>query len=127
MPDKAPYVPRHLGDAGRKLWRSILSELPGELQFDERELHELRQACEIEDQLAALRSVLDTEGMTATGSKGQAVIHPAVAESRQLRLVQHRLLRALSFDAPSDEPKTGHMNKRQRDQLRDARAARWAS
>lgn len=108
MGDSKQYVPRHLGDAGRALWRSIVSELAADAAFDGREIHELTQACEIEDQLEALRLVIDQEGVTTAGSRKQSVIHPALAESRQLRLVQFRLLRALSFEPPEDDAKQTH-------------------
>lgn len=97
-PDKARTVaPAGLKDAGKALWESILGDLEEGWQFDARELHLLARACRCADDLAALEKAVDEDGPTAKGSRGQIVVHPALAEARHLRLVQLRLLEALEL------------------------------
>jgi hypothetical protein len=48
-----------------------------------------------------LERIVDAEGLTTNGSRGQTAIHPALAEARQLRQVQQRLLGAVELCDPS--------------------------
>jgi hypothetical protein len=72
--------PAGLGDAGKKLWRSIhdvfdFSEEPGRLQI-------LTQACRVADVIAELDDAADEAPLTVKGSMGQQVISPFIAEAR---------------------------------------------
>lgn len=69
-----------------------------ELTAPERRL--LAEACATIDTLAALGEVVEAEGVTAEGSKGQTVTHPAVAEARQQRLALGRLVAQLALPDP---------------------------
>ena len=70
--------------------------------MDARELHLLERACRVEDELRELERVVDADGLMSTGSTGQPTIHPALAEARQLRLVQQRLLGSIELCNPAD-------------------------
>jgi hypothetical protein len=70
-------------------------------ELDERELHYLREAGVLADQIAALDAAVARDGTTVEGSRGQPVLHPGIAEARQLRLAQHRLLRSLEMEDPA--------------------------
>jgi hypothetical protein len=89
MTDKTtPKPPQGLRDTGKGLWRAIIADLGQGWRLDALELHFLERSCRIEDELHELERVIDTEGLTTAGSRGQTTIRPALAEARQLRLVQ---------------------------------------
>jgi len=93
-------APAGLGAAGKSLWSSILADVGDGWRLDARELHLLARACRTADELEALQAVVDRDGVTVAGSRGQVIAHPALAEARQLRLVQLRLLSALEMVDP---------------------------
>jgi len=95
-----PKPPTDLGKAGKALWRSILADLDADWELDARELRLLGEACRTADELADLQAVLDKDGLTTAGSRGQTVVHPAVGEVRQLRLVLLRCLSAIEMVDP---------------------------
>jgi phage terminase small subunit len=102
---KRPKPPAGLGDAGRALWRRIHGDLAEGWELDERETYLLEQACLIADQVAALDAAVAREGVTVAGSMGQSRVHPAVQESRQLRLAQSRLLKSIELVDPVEVKK----------------------
>ena len=51
---------------------------------------------------AELEGAGDADGLMSTGSTGQPTIHPALAEARQLGLVQQRLLGSIELCNPAD-------------------------
>lgn len=123
MTDKTtPKPPESLRDAGKSLWKAIIADLGQGWRLDARELHFLERSCRIEDELHELERVIDTDGLTTAGSRGQTTIHPALAEARQLRLVQQRLLGSIELCDPAQGTKklsslrAGH-----------AARARWAA
>lgn len=69
--------------------------------LDEAEL--LTEAQRVLDLLDALHGAVAAEGLTTTGSAGQVVLHPAVAEARQARIVLVRILGALGLDVADAE------------------------
>ena len=87
--------PDSLSETGAALW----VYLHGEYEFDEQDRALVLEIARTVDALEALDAVLREEGFTASGSAGQRVIHPAVAEARQQRLVLARLLAALNLPA----------------------------
>lgn len=101
MATALPRAPKGLGLPGRGLWKAILGDVSEGWQLDKRELHLLERACRVEDEMRLLEAVVDKEGVTALGSKGQAVVHPAVLEGRQLKLAQLRLLSSLELEDPA--------------------------
>jgi hypothetical protein len=58
------------------------------------------------DALDSLESEISETGTMVTGSAGQPVLHPAVAEARQARLAISRLLGSLSLPDQDAEPRT---------------------
>lgn len=95
-----PRTPAGIGRPGQRLWKAILGDLAPEWELDARELHLLERAARCADELAKLEKVLDRDGLTVEGSRGQVVAHPALTEARQLRLVQLRLLAAIEMADP---------------------------
>jgi P27 family predicted phage terminase small subunit len=122
MTGRRPTPPAELDKAGKALWRSIHTDLDRGWELDARELHLLARACRCADELAALDAAVDAAGPTSTGSRGQPVIHPALAEARQLRLVQLRLLGAIELVDPQAAIRSATPVQAQ---ARKAAQARW--
>jgi hypothetical protein len=117
-----PQPPVGLGKPGRELWKAILNDLDPGWELDARELHLLREACLAADHLAALEAAVDRDGVTATGARGQVIVHPALSEARQLRLVQLRLLSAIEMADPKADARSATPTQLR---ARRAAAARW--
>ena len=117
-----PRPPASLQKAGQGLWAAILDDLEDDWQLDAREEHLLARACSCADDIAALEAAVTADGVTTTGSRGQVVVHPALSEIRQLRLVQLRLLGALELSDPA-ATKSGTLASQR---ARRAAEARWA-
>jgi hypothetical protein len=116
-------VPAGLTAPGRALWAAIVGDLDAGWELDARELHLLERACRCADELAKLEAAVDRDGVTAEGSRGQVIVHPALSESRQLRLVQARLLGAIELA----DPKAGHRSSTPAQaRARKAAESRWA-
>ena len=133
MPEKreAERVPTILGKPGRALWRAIIADVQEGFALDSRETMLLERACTTADHISALESVIASDGPTATGSRGQVIVHPALCELRQQKLTLLRLLGALDFGADSGEEslssrRASHAAQTRwtrRDQIRKQRAA----
>lgn len=119
-----PEPPKALGGAGKRLWRAILRDLAPGWELDARELHLLRRACRCADELDKLEAVVDRDGTTVEGSRGQTTVHPALSEARQLRLVQARLLGQLELADPKVNPSAGTTASQRGSH---AAAARWGN
>ena len=96
-----PLPPEGLGEAGGDLWRAIVGDVEPAWRLDARDLALLRRACGLEDVIAALEAVLDRDGATARGSKGQTRVHPAIGELRGLVLAQRSLFGAIELEDPA--------------------------
>lgn len=98
---KTPPVPRDLGTSGRALWRQIAG--PYDLRPDE--LRQLADACREADLIDALSAdvaeMITARDFRTTGSQGQQVIAPEVAELRQHRALLSTLLSRLKL--PDDD------------------------
>jgi hypothetical protein len=116
-----PKPPSDLKTAGKKLWKSILDDLDPSWELDVRELHLLRQAARVEDQLVLLERAVDKGGPTVSGSAGQLIVHPAISEARQLRITQLRLLSAIE----TRNPESAKSSTPKQAQARRAAEARW--
>jgi hypothetical protein len=93
--------PAGLGDAGKKLWRSIhdvfdFTEEPGRVQI-------LTQACRVADVIAELDDAADEAPLTVKGSMGQQVISPFIAEARVQRALLAQLLGRLGLPDNEDD------------------------
>lgn len=91
----AAVAPKSLGDAGRRVWKSIASRY--ELRADE--LVTLEDACRTSDMIDALEKLWLEQGgpATTTGSMGQEVIHPLIGEIRTQRMARNALWRQLKL------------------------------
>jgi hypothetical protein len=93
--------PRGLGNAGRSLWTSVLKAVPPNMELDEREQALLTLAAKQADDNAALEAAVAKQGRTVAGSRGQARVHPAIAELRNGRAAVAKLLKQLDLKAPA--------------------------
>jgi hypothetical protein len=110
----AKKVPAGLGDAGTKLWRDVTGKY--ELRADEVVI--LEAACAARDRVVAMESERNG-AVTASGSMGQLVVHPLVAEVRAHEAQIAGLLAKLKL------PDEGGVE--QPSQQRAAAQSRWAS
>lgn len=101
-------VPAGLGAAGTALWRSVS---PG-IDFEPYELAHLEAACRLQDRAAELDALVATDGLMIGGSKGQRVLHPAVAEARAARAEIARLLARIEW--PDDDARASQAGRRLR-------------
>ncbi len=113
-------VPKGLQPRGRALWQSIDKGLPDGWELDERERAILVLAARQADDLARLEALIAKHGAMVTGSAGQPVLNPAIAEARQARIAIDRLLGKLELPDEQEEPRS-EAGKR----ARHAARARW--
>lgn len=92
---ESPPVPAVLKHRGRDLWAALHERL----EYEPHEQQIVLEACRTADHIDELQAVLDEDGFTSTGSTGQTVVHPAVAELRQQQAGLARLLGALNLGA----------------------------
>ena len=118
----APKPSAGLKAPGRALWRTIVADVGEGWELDRRELALLREAAMIADQLCDLDAVIARDGVTIAGSRGQTIVHPALSESRQLRLAQLRLLGALEMVDPQAAKRSATPAQAR---ARKAAEARW--
>lgn len=110
-------LPEHWSEAARETFREVLTQRP---DLSGGALGALEQACELISTADALDVVARAAGHVTEGSKGQTVLHPAVAESRQARSSASQVLRAL---APP--PTSGNLSNSQRAVA--AARSRWST
>lgn len=92
---KNPAPPRGTKTSGRRLWTSILADF----ELEEHELALLREAVRTVDQLDTLHEIVEKEGPVLSGKA-----HPALVESRQLRIVLTRIVASLRLpEGESDD------------------------
>ena len=101
MSSARPNPPPDLLSAGKKLWKSIVADLPEAVELDARELALLAHASRQADDIAALERALKRDGVTISGSAGQPRLNAALTELRQGRIALARLLGGL--DIPEEE------------------------
>lgn len=116
-------VPDDLGEAGKDLWVGIVADLEEGWRFDAREIALLAEAGRVADDLAELDAAIDRDGRTVAGSRGQTVIHPGIAEGRQLRALLLRLLSSLEMVDPIAAVRSATPEQARK---RKAAAARWS-
>lgn len=86
-----------LGLRGQRLWDAILGAEDG-LDGDQHDRELVAETCRILDVIDGLSTAVDRDGVTVSGSRGQTVVHPAVAELRQQQLAFSRLIAQLNLD-----------------------------
>jgi hypothetical protein len=67
------------------------------------ELHVVERAAQCADRIAQLEALIEADGLTTVGGRGQVVLNPCVSEARQWKLVETKLLASLE-SAPQPEP-----------------------
>lgn len=112
-----PRVPKGLRTGGRKLWRDVVEAY----ELTAPELRLLGQVCVTIDAIDELDELVSTEGTMTVGSKGQPVLHPAVAEARLQRLALGRLLAQLCLP----DPEGGVVRSPAQVRARRAAQVRW--
>jgi hypothetical protein len=115
--------PAGLRTAGLKLWADTHEGVAPGWKLDVADLELLEQACRLKDTAVRLQRRVDHEGTTVQGSEGQMVAHPLLREVRMTRALVVATLKKVEIAPP--RARTAHLDKRGRDQLRDARARRW--
>lgn len=117
----AVRAPEGLGKPGRALWRKVTGKY--ELRPDELLL--LEQCARSADLIGRMEAEARDAGLTTTGSTGQAVINPVIAE---LRLQKRELSRLLFQLGLPDEGAPGRGLEQARSVLaRKAAIQRWSS
>ena len=111
-------APAGLQAAGRRVWRELHSAVATGWTLDERDLVVLTEAARQADLVAELERAIARDGVTVLGAAGQQRLHGAVTALTQARALLARLLAQVEIEPPA--AKTGHMNRRQRAQLRSA-------
>ncbi len=81
-------APRGLGPAGRRLWQKVTADLI----LDAVELETAALAARTADIVAKIEGQMTGEPLTTAGSMGQVRAHPLLAELRQFRDLEARLL-----------------------------------
>ncbi len=118
-PDLAP------GGRGRRLWRKLLATY----DFAPRELALLHELARSLDRVDEVRAIVATDGAVVTGSRGQTVAHPLLAEERAHRVIVARLAAQLDLpDATTAQPGDGtdRITSLASVRARSAARARWA-
>lgn len=82
-----------LGARGLAFW----SELTGPMEFAAQEREVLLEACRTLDRIDDLSEQVAADGSMITGSMGQKILHPGIAEVRQLQASFVRLVGALNL------------------------------
>lgn len=96
---RIPTAPKELRTSGRRLWRAVQSEY--ELEEHERGL--LLEMCRCLDMLDHLAAVVEEEGALIVDRFGVTKTHPALTESRQLKIAYARLSAALRLPSGESE------------------------
>ena len=88
-------IPADLAAAGRgrAFWRWATSTY----ELERNELVLLRELARTLDRVDELRALVSAQGTTVAGSKGQLVLHPAIAEERMQVAAAARLLGQLEL------------------------------
>ncbi len=121
-----PRPPGGLGVAGRRQWRTVISDADGhQTDLDSRELTWLEDASRCADTIACLEAALaNADGFMVKGVAGQPVAHPLLAEIRQTRALRAQLLARITVTAP-EEKQSGTIYAPLGVQQRAAALQRW--
>lgn len=100
-----PKTPRGLKSPGRSVWKRLWSVGRAWLS-DTTDYDLVLRLAQAHDERDELRRVIDKDGYFATGSQGQTVSHPAVAQIRALEQLMTRYEGLCGF-TPSDRSRLG--------------------
>lgn len=131
MPAKAawpPRVPADLADPGRRLWRAIIADAQDVgIVLNAVELAQLKAACAIERRIAVLEAELAAQEIGSTGSTGQAVLNPLIAEIRMQTQLKSQTLGRLTLDLPAEKAQKATNAGGTPNRFAAAALARWGS
>ena len=118
-----PRPPAELTDTGKRLWRSIVADADDQsLVLNAVELAQLGAACKLSDRIAVLEAALAEEQLGSTGSTGQPVLNPLLAEIRMHTQLMTQTLGRLKLDVPEEKSRMAGGNG---NRFRAAAMARW--
>jgi hypothetical protein len=121
-------MPKDLADPGRKLWRQIINDAKAvPLILNAVELAQLHAACKLEDRIATLEAELATQDIGSTGSTGQPVLNPLIAEIRLQTQLKTQTLGRLMLDLPAENAPKATVGTQGTNRFRNAALARWAA
>lgn len=106
--DSPQDLPEGLGEHGERLFRAVVEEF--DLAEHERLL--LWEMCRTVDELGRLREIVDREGVIVLGNGLAQRAHPALTESRQLRIALARLAASLRLPSGDEEFAEGRPQRR---------------
>lgn len=111
-------APAGLKAKGKRLW----SEVTGAYQLRSDELDVLEDVCREADLIDKIEQELASADLMTTGSMGQIVVNPLIAEARQHRATKMSLWKRLALPDPvaSEVPAASN-------QQRAAAQSRWAA
>lgn len=110
-------APAGLKSKGRRLWQEVTDGY--QLRSDE--LDVLEDVCREADLIDKIETELASADLMTTGSMGQMVVNPLIAEARQHRATKMSLWKRLALPDPSTG-EAAAMN-----QQREAAQSRWAA
>jgi len=102
--EPATEPPSTLGEAGAKLWRSVMS------QYDIRDaggLAILEGACVSRDRSTEFAAILAREGLMIRTKSGTIREHPLIRHEREERALECRLLQRLGLDVEAVRSSAG--------------------
>lgn len=111
-------APAGLKAKGKRLW----SEVTGAYQLRSDELDVLEDVCREADLIDKIEQELASADLMTTGSMGQMVVNPLIAEARQHRATKMSLWKRLALPDPAASEVPAASN-----QQRAAAQSRWAS
>jgi len=101
---RPPSAPRHLSEASRAFWRSVVADF----DLEAHHLAILERACEALERLREAQAAIERDGAYIPGRFGMKG-HPALAIERDSRTAFLRAVRELGLDLeapPSSRPPT---------------------
>src|ERR1017187_7437388 len=100
-----PDPPAHLSDKAAEMWRAMVADYT--MSGDCVGLGLLEAALSAFDRAEEAREILDKEGLTVSGDRGQSKAHPLCAVERDSRSAYIAGIKALRFDVVSARPGPG--------------------
>lgn len=110
-------APAGLKAKGKRLW----SEVTTAYQLRSDELDVLEDVCREADLIDKIESELASADLMTTGSMGQQVVNPLIAEARQHRATKMSLWKRLALPDPVSD------GAQETNQQRSAAQSRWAA
>lgn len=125
VPDGGPCAQHRPGEVAGLAGGQFRSAVLDAYELTDAEARMLDQASRVLDVIDQLDAVVAADGPTSTGSAGQVVTHPAVAEARMQRLAFGRLVAQLDLPDPDDAHGDPTVWTPQATAARRAAQARW--